>query len=77
MEGVSHCAYGCLYLLKNYTFEIEDPTIYETSNHTIDICEGIYDKSKYLYFRNPRHKEDFIQSTIMHEGNYLVLHLYE
>lgn len=62
-----------LYLLKNYTFEIENPELYDTSIFTINICESIYDFQKYLYFNNLEQKEKFIRSTIMQEGNYLIL----
>lgn len=62
-----------LYLLKTYTFEIEQPELYETSKFTIDICEGIHDKLKYLYFRNEKLKNEFLHGTIMQEGNYYIL----
>lgn len=62
-----------LYLLKNYFFEIENPETYITSPFTIDICEGIHDKTKYLYFKNEEQKQKFIHSTIMQEGNYYIL----
>lgn len=62
-----------LYLLKKYTFELENPDIYNSSLFTIDICEDIHNKLKYLYFKNREQRLKFISSTIMQEGNYLVL----
>ena len=62
-----------LYLLKNYTFELANPELYKTSFFTIDICQGIYDKIKYLHFRNEKQKMEFLHSSIMQEGNYCVL----
>lgn len=62
-----------LYLLKNYTFEIDNPDLYINSKSTIDICEGLYDKLKYLHFRNEKIKNDFLKGTIMKEGNYCVI----
>ena len=62
-----------LHLLKNYTFEIDNPEIYESSPYTISICEGIYDKQKYLYFKAEKLKKEFIESSIMEEGNYYIL----
>jgi len=62
-----------LYLLKNYSFELENPEIYQTSFFTIDICQGIEDKIKYLHFKSDKPKMEFLHSSIMREGNYHVL----
>ena len=66
-----------LYLLKNYSFEIENPQKYEYSYYTITICEGIYDKVKCLLFRSDIQKEKFLNGSIMQEGNYYVLDHYD
>lgn len=62
-----------IYLLKKYNFEISNPELYRTSKYTIDVCEGKYDRLKYLYFKNNAQKKEFINSSIMSEGNYYVL----
>jgi len=62
-----------LYLLKNYSFEIDNPELYKQSNFTIDICEGLHDHMKYLHFKSEAQKDKFVNSPIMKEGNYCIL----
>lgn len=66
-----------LYLLKNYSFEIEDPKKYEYSDYTINICEGIYDKVKCLLFKSDIQRDKFLNSSIMQEGNYYILESFD
>lgn len=61
-----------IYLLKNYTFEIEDISDYETSDDTISICRG-EDDLIYLLFKNDDNKEKFLKTAQMYQGNYHIL----
>ena len=62
-----------LYLLKTYSFEIEDITKYDWSKWTIDICKDSENNTKYLMFKNQLHKDQFLQSPINIHDNYCVL----
>ncbi len=62
-----------LYLLKLYAFEIENPKIYNETKATVSICQKDDLKTKYLYFRSFLQKQQFLQSKIYQEDNYVVL----
>lgn len=62
-----------LYLLKTFSFELKNPSDYETLKSTIYIYKMINDYTKYLYFKNEKQKEQFIKSEIMKKDNYQIL----
>lgn len=62
-----------LYLLKNYGFEIFNPSLYDTSKNIINICKKENDDTKYLLFKNPLQAKAFLNSQIAKEDNYQVI----
>lgn len=59
-----------LYMLKGYTFEINNKDLYD--NRSIHICRD-REGSKFLLFDNEEEKRRFMSSTICLDGNYRVL----
>ena len=62
-----------LYLLKTYSFELQDTNVYKRSNNSIHICKKQNDLTKYLLFDNPSQKLTFKGSSILKGDNYLIL----
>lgn len=62
-----------LYMLKKFSFEIEDELLYDISPHVIYICKNAENKNKCLIFRNKLEQQSFINGTIFKEDNYEVL----
>ena len=62
-----------VYMLKQYGFEIDDISNYETSYYNIHICKKENDASKYLFFENEKQKKSFCKGKIYKSDNYRVL----
>ncbi len=62
-----------LYMLKSYSFELDDINKYNLSNFNIHICKKEDELTKYLLFDNLRQKENFIKGKIYLADNYQVL----
>ncbi len=60
-----------LHLLKQFFFEIDNVTLYETYPNVIYICKN-QDKQKTLYFKDDKQKQDFMNSSIYHSDDYLI-----
>lgn len=62
-----------LYMLKTYSFELDDVDKYDTSRFNIHICKKEDEFTKYLLFDNMRQKETFMNGKIYLADNYQVL----
>lgn len=65
-----------LYLLKCFTFELNNPSCYQTYGNNIYVCRNSQDKDKskkYLVFQNKEQETRFIRSPIAKEDSYHVL----
>lgn len=62
-----------LYLLKKYTFELQNTKNYETSPKTVYICKGNNINDKLIMFKDEREKKLFRNSNIMKTDNYRII----
>ena len=62
-----------LYILKNYSFEIEDPLKYLKNDYNIHICTLPNDSTKYLVFDNERYAISFKEGTVYKNDNYQIV----
>lgn len=65
-----------IYLLKCFTFELNDPRCYQTFGNNIYICKsslGEENSKKYLVFQNKEQEKRFISSPIAKEDSYHIL----
>lgn len=62
-----------LYMLKTYSFELDDVNKYASSKFNIHICKKEDEFIKYLFFENLRQKENFMRGKIYLADNYQVL----
>ncbi len=62
-----------LYILKKYSFEIENPTLYDTSINTISILLPETISEKWLHFRNKNEQSTFEKGRIAREDNYIII----
>lgn len=64
-----------LYMLKNFTFDVENIEDYNTRNDVISLYKGndFYDNSKYLLFRDENHEKQFKHNNTFKDDNYVVL----
>lgn len=62
-----------LYLLKTYTFELPNVSVYQTSDNNIHIYRKDNSNEKYLLFENKKQKETFRHGKIYREDNYNIL----
>lgn len=62
-----------IYLLKKFSFEIEDKAKYKTSLSTIHICRDPKSPDKCLLFESPTYQASFAQGSIMKNDNYRIL----
>ncbi len=65
-----------IYMLKKYGFEIEDTSLYRTSDALITLLRDpdFANKTKYLQFRSPHHEKVFMGTNIFKTDNYSILH---
>ena len=65
-----------LYLLKTFGFEILNTSLYETRPDVITCCRSLdySNKSKMLFFKDPKHEENFLKTNIIKEDNYQIIH---
>ena len=62
-----------LYLLKKFSFELNDIGLYQTSINVVSLYRNFKDNYKYLLFKNPVERDSFKKGTIMQGDNYVVL----
>ena len=62
-----------LYILKRFSFDIEDVNDYLVSNCNIHICMLPNDKTKYLVFENAKQALSFKEGTVYKNDNYQIL----
>ena len=62
-----------LYILKTFSFDIENLNDYLSSNYNIHICMLPNDKTKYLVFENAKHALSFKEGKIYKNDNYQIL----
>ena len=62
-----------LYLLKKFSFEIDDISIYETSESVIYICKKEDSTNKTLFFKNKKQEEIFRKSHVFERDNYEII----
>ena len=62
-----------LYLLKKFTFDCMDRTLYQTERKRVDICKKEEDITKYLHFSDSNQESGFRNSNILKEDNYVLL----
>ena len=62
-----------LYLLKNFSFEINNPASYNTSLNTIYICQKYESLAKILLFKGEKQREMFEKSTSFKKDNYEII----
>jgi len=62
-----------LYLLKKFRFELLNSSEYITSPNTISICKDTEIGYKFLFFKNPKQAESFINGKIYKGDNHLIL----
>lgn len=62
-----------VYLLKTFSFELKDISLYEINPFTIYICRKENDLNKYLYFKNAGQGRTFSQGKIMQRDNYKII----
>ena len=62
-----------LYILKTFSFDIENLNDYLSSNYNIHICMLPNDKTKYLVFENAKYALSFKEGKIYKNDNYQIL----
>lgn len=62
-----------LFLLKRFSFELNDKNQYLISPDTIYICQKENSQIKYLLFKNSKHKLNFQKGKIIQQDNYEIL----
>lgn len=62
-----------LYLLKKYTFELNDLNTYQTSTKVVHICKKENDSRKCIMFENKQEERRFQDSNIMRTDNYNIV----
>ena len=62
-----------LYLLKRYSFDIQNPNEYLTSPNKIYICSKDNDSTKYLIFQNAKQRATFTNGSIHKRDNYHII----
>ena len=62
-----------LYILKTFSFDIENLNDYLSSNYNIHICMLPNDKTKYLVFENAKHALSFKEGKIYKNDDYQIL----
>lgn len=63
-----------LYLLKQFSFELKNKDLYETSSNVITICSGVNPKVKYLLFRDKEYQQSFVCGRIYKGDSYEIVH---
>ena len=63
-----------LYLLKTYSFDVEDLSDYKKRSDVITICRSVdlEDTTKYLLFKDERHQRNFMQTNICARNEYKI-----
>jgi len=65
-----------LYLLKKYSFEILNLSLYDTKPYVVSICKSNdeSDRTKFLLFKSPEYEKLFINSSVSSSDNYSIIH---